>query len=79
MSTKSVRLTSGTVRVIVLSGLLNEHGKRSGRTCAGCGATWTVARDPVTEDLHAWKNQVNADNALLDWTGNNAAVECCLT
>jgi hypothetical protein len=55
---------------------MHRHHRNEGRACDGCGARWTVQIDD-NEQFHVWKNGVQVDSAILDWIGNNVAVECC--
>jgi hypothetical protein len=72
MSDHHVRATNGARVVVVLSTFLHTGG----RTCKLCNALWTAKID-ANKEFHAWRNGVQADSAILDWTGNNVAVECC--
>jgi hypothetical protein len=76
MSDRHVRATDGPRVVVAVSDLYHHEGKNNGRICDFCGARWTVIRDG-NGDLHVWRNGVSEDQAILDWTGNNAVVECC--
>jgi hypothetical protein len=76
MSVRHVRATDGAKVVVVLSDLYHREGKNQGRECQVCGARWTVQIDS-NKDFHVWRNGVNVDSAILDWTGNNVVVECC--
>jgi hypothetical protein len=72
MPTKHVRPTPLGFHVLVVSERL--HGQRP-RTCDACGASWTVV---FTEGRpRVQKNGDEAQDAILDWAGNNVAVECC--
>jgi hypothetical protein len=80
MSTVHVRPANASRVVVVVSAHLHQVGY-AGRQCI-CGAVWTAARDPADhpttpQALHAFRNGVPMDLAVLDWTGNNVAVECC--
>jgi hypothetical protein len=75
MSTKHVRRTGSNKVVVTVSAHLHKPGTK-GRACGVCEAIWTAQRDG-RGDLHVWKNNVPSDGAMLDWTGNNVAVECC--
>ena len=74
MSTMNVRPVGGNT-ILVLSEM---HHKRtaSGRRCPRCGARWTAERD-AQGDFHAWRDGGEADIAIIDWHGNNAAIACC--
>jgi hypothetical protein len=37
-----------------------------------------VEREP-NGNFHAWRNGAPEDSAIVDWTGNNVAVECCVS
>lgn len=76
MSTVQVRPTSGSRTVVAASELYHRQGQNQGRQCHLCGSVWTVERD-ANEDFHCWRNGVQEDQAILDWTGNNVAIECC--
>jgi hypothetical protein len=78
MSTQHVRPTSGARVVVVASTFSHEHGKNAGRECSHCGSMWTVQVD-VNGNAHVWRNGVASDSSILDWTGNNVAIECCET
>jgi len=70
MKNNHVRATDGSRVVLVLSSFLHPEG----RECH-CGAKWTIYFD--ANGCHVRRNGVQADSAILDWTGNNVAVECC--
>jgi hypothetical protein len=72
MPTKHVRATHGSRVVVVVSVWLHK----SGRECKCCGARWRI-RINKKGALHAWRDGVRMDKAILDCTGNNVAVECC--
>ena len=76
MSEKHVRPTEGAKVVVVATELYHKHGKNIGRRCPVCGVRWAVKRDS-NEDFHVWRNGEPADEAILDWVGNNVVVECC--
>ncbi len=76
VSNKHVRPTNGSMVVVVASERLHRQKQNEGRICTACGARWTVQRDE-DDEFHVWKNGVQTDSAILDWTGNNVAVECC--
>ena len=76
MSIVHVRATRGRQHVLVASGLYHQHGRNAGRQCDHCGSLWTVEID-ANENFHVWRNDASEDSAILDWTGNNVAVECC--
>jgi len=78
MADRHVRRTNGSQVVLVLSDLYHRESKNKGRTCTICGARWTILRNEANGHLHVWRNGVARDEAILDWTGNNAAVECCV-
>ena len=59
----------------MLSDMLHREGKNQGRICESGGGRWTV--NVNDNQLHAWRDGVSADQAILDWAGNNAVVECC--
>jgi hypothetical protein len=74
MADHHVRGTDGARVVVVLSQHYHREGQNLGRHCT-CGARWTEDFD--SDGCHVWRNGVPADPAILDWTGNNVAVECC--
>ncbi|MBF5043180.1 hypothetical protein FGE12_12340 [Aggregicoccus sp. 17bor-14] len=76
MSEKHVRRAGANRVVLTATSLYHRHGKNKGRQCANCRVHWTVDRDD-NEDFHVWRNGTPADEAILDWVGNNVAVECC--
>jgi hypothetical protein len=69
---KQLRATHGSRFIVIVS----EHLHKSGRDCAHCGALWEIE---FTErgDVHAWRDSKRMDQAILDYVGNNVAVECC--
>jgi len=75
MSTQHVRPTDGAKVVLAVSDMLHREGRNQGRVCQICKARWTVKIE--SERLHVWRDGVPMDKAILDWTGNNAVVECC--
>jgi len=75
MSTRHLR-TDGLRVVLVVSDMLYREGRNRGCSCEICGGRWTVSIDD-DETLHVWRDGAAMDSAILDWTGNNAAVECC--
>jgi hypothetical protein len=56
--------------------IVSSYLHKSGRDCACCGARWII-RINKSGRPHAWRDGVRMDKAILDWTGNNVAVECC--
>ena len=76
MSTRHVRHASDFGTVIVLTDFAHRRNQNNGRPCPICGDVWTVEVDDV-EDIHAFRNGESDDDAILDWIGNNVAVECC--
>jgi hypothetical protein len=72
---RHVRGTQGSRIVLIISIYL--HGRDRGRRCTVCDAKWTVSRDKKKGVVHAWRDDVSMDEAILDYTGNNAVVECC--
>jgi len=76
MSDRHVRATDGSPVVLAVTDLYHREGKNNGRICNICGARWTALRDG-NDGFHVWRNGVSTDNAILDWVGNNAVVECC--
>lgn len=76
MSTRHVRATDGPRVVLAVSDMLHREGRNRGRICEVCEARWTV-KVGDNEDLHVWRDGSPMDSAILDWTGNNAVVECC--
>jgi hypothetical protein len=71
-----VRATDGARVVLVLSHLYHRKGQNIGRECPVCNVRWKVQIDDK-KNFHVWRNEVQADSAILDWTGNNVAIECC--
>ena len=61
--------------VVVASKFQHEQGRCQGRECELCGSRWTVDREG--DEVHVWRNGVPEDIAILDFFGNNVAVECC--
>jgi len=76
MSTIHVKPTTGASHILVASVHYHLHDRNVGRLCDHCGSRWTVAVD-TNQNFHVWRNGVSEDPAILDWTGNNVAVECC--
>ena len=76
MSTQHVRPTAGPQVVVVASKFNHRQGHNQGRLCPVCGAVWTVDTD-ANENFHVWRDGQPSDSSILDWTGNNVAVECC--
>lgn len=76
MSEVQVRATKGVYTVIVATSLYHLRGKNAGRRCNRCKSVWTVQRD-AQQNFHAWRNGTQEDAAILDWVGNNVAIECC--
>jgi hypothetical protein len=72
LPTKHVRATRGSRVVLIVSKWLHK----SGRECECCGARWTI-RTNKRDSPHAWRDGARMDKAILDYTGNNIAVECC--
>jgi hypothetical protein len=76
MSTRFIRRTRPTATaVLVISAFLN---KREGtpRECPQCKTKWTAELD--SEGMpHVRKDGAEEQRAVLDWYGNNVAVECC--
>jgi hypothetical protein len=72
----TVRGTRGST-ILVISGLLHDRGKQKARACPHCGAQWSMAYSSG-EAPRIWKNGEETPHAVLDWVGNNAAVECCI-
>jgi ribosome maturation factor RimP len=70
MSTLHVRGTNGAKVVLVLSELYHREGRNQGRVCEVCGVRWTIQIDDKG-GYHVWRNGVQADSAILDWTDNN--------
>ena len=75
MSTQHVRRTGANKVVVTVSAHLHKPSNK-GRRCPICDAVWTAARD-ADNNLHVWRNGGPSDPSILDWTGNNVAVECC--
>ena len=76
MSTHHVRRPNESRVVLAVSDLYHYEGKNKGRVCQFCEKRWTIQIDGKG-DVHVWRNGVAMDKAILDWTGNNAVVECC--
>ena len=76
ISDRHVRATAGSLVVLAVSEYLHRRGEEKERLCHFCGAKWTILRDS-NGDCHVWRNGVSTDQAILDWTGNKAVVECC--
>ena len=76
MSTVHVRPTRGPKHIVVASVHYHRHGRNVGRLCDHCGSLWTVEVG-ANEGFHIWHNGAPEDEAILDWTGNNVAIECC--
>jgi hypothetical protein len=70
--TKHIRATRGSRVVVVVSDYLHKLG----RECECCGARWTILIDDKRR-LHVRRDGVPMNEAILDRTGNNVAVECC--
>lgn len=64
--------------IVTISEYLHEHlnPKKSPRICGVCGSAWTV-RWNASGTPDVWKNNTPMNSAILDWVGNNVAVECC--
>jgi hypothetical protein len=79
---RSIRATS-SVRVLVVSEL-SHHPTNHGRECDACGARWTVQFPSRGGIPTVWRRPPEGGKrhkmprALLDWSGNNVAVECCV-
>lgn len=76
MSQRHVRRTGAFKVVVTATDLYHRRGRNAGRECDVCHARWTVERD-ANDDFHVWRDGTPADDAILDWVGNNVAVECC--
>jgi len=70
------RATDGARFVLILSDFSHRKGRNEGRKCPVCNVPWTVQIDD-NKNFHVWRDEVQTDSAILDWTGNNVAVECC--
>jgi len=76
MSTQHVRPARASMAVLTVSGMLHRHGRNQGRLCQLCDSRWTI--DFGSDEIpHVWRDGTQTDSAILDWTGNNAVVECC--
>jgi hypothetical protein len=76
MSTESVRPSSGIVYVVTVSAFLHGVNTLVARLCQRCGSEWRVQMD-ADGVPHVTRNGHLENTAILDWTGNNVAVECC--
>ena len=74
MPQRYVRATHSSRIVLVISSYLHRIGE--GRRCAVCETKWTARRDNRGL-MHAWRDGVPLDSAILDYSGNNVVVECC--
>ncbi len=76
-------MADGTIRgtrgftILVVSAML--HAREAGKTreCHRCHAKWSMDYRSG-ERPRVWKDDKEAPEALLDWVGNNVAVECCI-
>jgi hypothetical protein len=50
--------------------------RNDGQRCEVCGSVWTIEK-PADAPPIVRRNGEEEPAALLNWTGNNAAVECC--
>jgi len=76
MSTESVRPSSGIRYVVTVSEFLHGVNRPEGRRCQRCGSEWRMEMDAGGVP-HVRRNGHLEDDTILDWTGNNVAVECC--
>jgi hypothetical protein len=76
MSTQNVRPAKSDWLVLVLSEFLQDRVRRGPRHCNRCGSKWKVRLDPNGQP-DIWRNDVQENEAILDWDGNNVVVECC--
>lgn len=76
MTTNNVRATNGRNHVLVANTMSHLHGRNQGRECPHCQVLWTVSTDEGGS-FQIWRNGQSADDAILDWMGNNVAIECC--
>jgi hypothetical protein len=75
MAGTTIRGTRGST-VLVVSALL--HGREAGkvRECPHCHAKWSILWRG-SQPPQVWKNDLESPSSVLDWAGNNAAIECC--
>lgn len=73
MDATHVRATQGSRVVLVVS----AHLHKKGRKCRQCGARWTVKFTHKRPKVHVRRDGERMDSAILDYVGNNVAVECC--
>jgi hypothetical protein len=69
-----VRPVGGKV-VLVATEWYHKHGVHQGRQCDMCGARWTVLME--NGQFQVWRNNQPSNEAIIDYVGNNVAVECC--
>ena len=75
MAEETLRGSSGST-VLVLSDLLHGHARQKKRICPHCQSEWSMEHRK-DERPRIWRNASEVPDTLLDWVGNNAAVECC--
>jgi hypothetical protein len=76
MSTRFVRRSeAASTAVLVVSGFINRRDGKA-RECPHCSAKWSAELDTEGEP-HVWKDGQEAQHSVLDWHGNNVAIECC--
>jgi hypothetical protein len=73
-----VRATNHENAIVNLASALQHHHapNHQGRSCEQCQSSWTCLRDNA--GFHVWRNGEPEDDAILDWYGNNVAIECCI-
>ncbi|MFC1837010.1 hypothetical protein ACFL2Q_20205 [Thermodesulfobacteriota bacterium] len=76
MSERHIRPTNDNKVVVVATEMYHEYGVNRGRRCHKCNDLWTVQRE-ANGDFHVYRNGQSEDEAILDWVGNNVAMECC--
>lgn len=69
------RTRQARTAVLVVSSFLNKRDGAA-RECPECKAKWTAGLDSEGTP-HVWKDGIEEQRAVLDWSGNNVAVECC--
>ena len=67
---------TASATVLVVSGMLHARGKNQGRICPMCGARWTMEYQSQSPP-RVFRDDKECPEDLLDWVGNNAAIECC--
>lgn len=75
MAGTTLRGTTGST-VLVVSAMLHDRETGKVRECPHCHARWSILWRR-NEPPQVWRNGEESPSSLLDWVGNNAAVECC--